>query len=203
MIRWALWLLAGLILGGVVHFATILLLPRTATRDAYARLEPITRVNAFTLLPAPRPDQAVVPFMDPAFATAVCRYDLSNGSVKLTAPVSQAYTSVTFYTRAGIAFYAINDRAAGRRTVELDLMTSAQHEALPTEEDVTAADRLIVESPTPAGLIVVRALIPEPALQSMANAAVSAAQCKQQLESVPQKVEPAPQKPEKPSRKRL
>jgi uncharacterized membrane protein len=203
MIRWALWLLAGLILGGVVHFATILLLPRTATRDAYARLEPITGVNAFTLLPAPQPDKAVIPFMDPAFATAVCRYDLSRGSVKLTAPVSQAYTSVTFYTRAGIAFYAINDRAAGRRTVELDLMTSAQHEALPTEEDVTAADRLIVESPTPAGLIVVRALIPEPALQPMANAAVSAAQCKQQLESVPQKVEPPPPpKPEKPSRKR-
>jgi uncharacterized membrane protein len=202
MIRWALWLLAGLILGGVVHFSTILLLPRTATRDAYARLEPITRVNAFTLLPAPQPNQAVIPFMDPAFATAVCRYDLSDGSIKLTAPVSQAYTSVTFYTRAGVAFYAINDRAAGRRTVELDLMTPAQHEALPTEEDVTAADRLIVESPTPAGLIVVRALIPEPALQSMANAAVSAAQCKPQADSEPQKVETAPQKPEKPSRKR-
>jgi uncharacterized membrane protein len=203
MIRWALWLLAGLILGGVVHFATVLLLPRTATRDAYARLEPITRVNAFKLLPAPRPDQAVIPFMDPAFATAVCRYDLSRGSVKLIAPVSQAYTSVTFYTRAGIAFYAINDRAAGRRTVELDLMTPAQHEALPTEEDVTAADRLIVESPTPAGLIVVRALIPEPALQPMANAAVSAAQCKEQPDNVPQKVENAPQKPEKLPRKRL
>ena len=62
----------------------------------------------------------------------------------------------------------------------LDLMTTAQHEALPAEEDVTAADRLIVESPTPVGLIVVRALIPEPALQPMANAAVSAAQCKGQ-----------------------
>ncbi len=76
---------------------------------------------------------------------------------------------------------------------------------MPTEEDVTAADRLIVESPTPAGLIVVRALIPEPALQPMANTAVSAAQCKEQPENVPQKVEPAPapQKPEKPSRKRL
>jgi uncharacterized membrane protein len=180
MIRWLLWLLAGLILGGVVHLATILLLPRTATRDAYARLTPITRVNAFTLLPAPQPDQAVIPFMDPAFATAVCRYDLTRGPLKLTAPVSQAYTSVTFYTRSGIAYYAINDRAAGRRTVELDLMTPAQHEALPTEEDVTAADRLIVESPTPAGLIVVRALIPEPALQPMANAAVSAARCRGQ-----------------------
>lgn len=203
MIRWALWLFAGLILGGVVHLATILLLPRTATRDAYARLEPITPVNAFKLLPAPQPDQAVIPFMDPAFATAVCRYDLSRGSLKLTAPVSQAYTSVTFYTRSGIAFYAINDRAAGRRTVELDLMTPTQHEALPTEEDVTAADRLIVESPTPAGLIVVRALIPEPALQPMANAAVSAAQCRGEPDNVPQKVETAPQKPEKLLRKRL
>ena len=133
MIRWLLWLLAGLILGGVVHLASILLLPRTATRDAYARLTPLTRVNAFTLLPAPQPDQAPIPFMDPAFATAVCRYDLTRGSIKLTAPVSQAYTSVTFYTRSGVAYYAINDRAAGRRVVELDLMTHAQREALPTE----------------------------------------------------------------------
>jgi uncharacterized membrane protein len=180
MIRWLLWLLAGLVLGGVVHLATILLMPRTASRDAYARLQPVAPVNVFTLLPAPQPEQAALPFMDPAFATAVCRYDLTAGSVKLTAPVSQAYTSVTFYTRNGVAYYAINDRAAGKRVVELDLMTPAQREALPTEEDVTAADRLIVESPTPSGLIVVRALIPEPGLAPMANAAVSAAKCRVQ-----------------------
>ena len=102
MIRWVLWLLAGVLLGGVVHLATILLLPRTATRDAYARIEPIVPVNSFTLLPAPQSDNAPLPFMDPAFATSVCRYDLSNGWLKLTAPVSQAYTSVTFYTRTGV-----------------------------------------------------------------------------------------------------
>ena len=38
MIRWALWLLGGLLLGGIVHLATVLLLPRTATQDAYTRL---------------------------------------------------------------------------------------------------------------------------------------------------------------------
>ena len=89
-----------------------------------------------------------MPFMDPAFATAVCRYDLSDGPLKLIAPVSQAYTSVTFYTRNSVAYYAINDRAAGRRAIELDLMTPEQHAELPEEEDVTAADRLIIESPT-------------------------------------------------------
>jgi uncharacterized membrane protein len=180
VIRWLLWLLAGLLLGGIVHLSTILLLPRTATRDAYARLSPITPVNAFTLLPAPTPAQAAIPFMDPAFATAVCRYDLSNGSIKLTAPVSQSYTSVTFYTRNGIAYYAINDRAAGRRQIELDLMTTKQREALPAEEDVTSADRLIVESPSLTGLIVVRAFSPEPGLLQMASSMASAAQCKPQ-----------------------
>ena len=68
-----------------------------------------------------------MPFMDPAFAVAVCRYDLSAGALKLRAPLSQAYTSVTFYTRNSVAYYAINDRAAGRRAIELDLMTEEQH----------------------------------------------------------------------------
>ena len=178
MTRWLLWTLAGLLLGGVVHLATILVLPRTATQDAYARLEPLTPVNAMTPIPGPTPDKAALPFMDPAFAVAVCRYDLANGPMKLTAPVSQAYTSVTFYTRRGIAYYGINDRAAGRRTIELDLMTTPQHDAMPEEADVTAADRLIIESPTTTGLIVVRMLSPEPGLMPMAQAALAAARCR-------------------------
>lgn len=178
MMRWALLILGGLLLGGIVHFATVIVLPRTATQDAYARLEPIVPVNTVTPLPEPGPDQAVMPLMDPAMATAVCRYDLSKGPLKLSAPVSPAYTSVSFYTRNDVAYYAINDRAAGRRIIELDLMTTAQREQLPEEEDVTAADRLIVESPTDTGLIAIRALAPEPGLMPKAQAAVAAASCR-------------------------
>jgi len=180
MMRWLLWILAGVLLGGIVHLATILALPRTASQDAYARLAPITPVNAMTPIPAPTPANALLPFMDPAFAVAVCRYDLSAGAMKFTAPVSQAYTSVTFYTRYGVAYYAINDRAAGRRLIELDLMTTAQRDDLPDDENVTAADRLIIESPTPTGLIVVRALSPEPGLMPMAQASLTGARCRTQ-----------------------
>ncbi|HZE46850.1 MAG TPA: DUF1254 domain-containing protein [Xanthobacteraceae bacterium] len=180
MMRWLLWILAGVLLGGIVHLATILALPRTASQDAYARLAPITPVNAMTPIPAPTPANALLPFMDPAFAVAVCRYDLSAGAMKFTAPVSQAYTSVTFYTRYGVAYYAINDRAAGRRLIELDLMTTAQRDDLPDDENVTAADRLIIESPTLTGLIVVRALSPEPGLMPMAQASLTGARCRTQ-----------------------
>jgi len=177
MIRLALWPLGGVLLGGTVHLASVLLLPTLATQDAYSRLAPIAPVNEVKPIPAPTPENATMPFMDPAFAMAVCRYDISEGPLKFSVPVSLAYTSVSFYTRAEVAYYAINDRAAGRRVIELDLMTSEQRGELPENEDITAADRLIVESPTTTGLIVIKALAPEPGLLAAAQAAAAAAKC--------------------------
>jgi uncharacterized membrane protein len=182
MIRWLLLLLVGMVLGAIVHLATIMILPRTATQDAYLRLSPIAPVNAVATLPIPTPDGALMPFMDPAFAAAVCRYDLSQGPLKFAVPVSLAYTSVSFYTRYDIAYYAINDRAAGRRVIELELMTTEQRAQIPEEEDITAADRLIIESPTITGLIAIRVLAPEPGLMPMARGTVAAAQCRRQEE---------------------
>jgi uncharacterized membrane protein len=177
MIRAILWILGAVLLGGIVHLSTVLAMPQAAKQDAYSRLVPLTPVNAMVPLASPTPESAVMPFMDPAFAAAVCRYDLSGGMLKLIAPVSQAYTSVTFYTRRSVAYYAINDRAAGRRTIELDLMTPEQHAEVPEEEDVTAADRLIIESPTAMGVILLRALAPEPGQMTMARRALAAATC--------------------------
>ena len=177
MIRWLLLLLGGALLGGIVHLATIIVLPRTATQDAYSRLSPIAPVNSVTTLPEPTPEKAVMPLMDPAFASAICRYDLSQGPMKLTVPVGLAYTSVSFYTNRDIAYYAINDRSAGRRAIELDLMTPAQRAEMPEDEEITAADRLIVESPSLTGIIAIRALAPDAGLMPMAKRTIDAARC--------------------------
>ena len=133
-----------------------------------------------------------MPFMDPAFAMAICRYDLSGGPIKLTVPVSQAYTSVSFYTRNEVAYYAINDRSAGRKVIELDLMTEAQHNELPEDEEVTAADRLIIDSPTATGLIVLKALAPEPGLMPQAQASLAASSCAVQTDAPPPPKQPEP-----------
>jgi len=180
MIRLLLWIFGGTLLGGIVHLATVLILPSLATQDAYSRLAPIAPVNIVTPLPPPTPEAAAVPFLDPAFAMAVCRYDLSEGPIKFSVPVSPAYTSVSFYTRSEVAYYAINDRAAGRRVIELDLMTSEQRGDLPGDEEVTAADRLIVESPTETGLILIKALAPESGLLPAARSALANARCQVQ-----------------------
>jgi uncharacterized membrane protein len=180
VIRLALWLLGAVLLGGIVHLTTVLLLPRMATQDAFARVSTIAPVNTVVPVPAPTPEKSVMPFMDPAFAVAVCRYDLTRSPLKFSVPISQAYTSVSFYTRNDVAYYAINDRAAGRRVIELDLMTTAQRAELPENEEITRADRLIVTSPTATGLIVIRALVPESGTATSARSALAAAQCRPQ-----------------------
>lgn len=199
MIRLAFTVIAGVLLGLIVHLVAVLALPRIATQDAYSRLTPMTKLNAVTQLAVADPANAPMPFMDPAFAIAICRYDLSGGPIKLAVPVSQAYTSVSFYTRSEVAYYAINDRSAGRKVIELDLMTPAQHADLPEQEDVTSADRLIIDSPTETGLIVMKALAPEPGLMPQAQASLAASKCEVHTEPTPAKqVEASPPPPPTP-----
>jgi len=59
-------------------------------------------------------------------------------------------------------------------------MTAAQRAELPEDQDITAADRLIVTSPTITGLIVIRALVPESGWIPAARNALAAAQCRPQ-----------------------
>jgi uncharacterized membrane protein len=187
MIRLIFTIVAGVLLGVVVHLVSVLALPRIASQDAYSRLTSMTEPNAVTALPLADPGNTLMPYMDPAFATAVCRYDLSGGPIKLAVPVTQAYTSVSFYTHSDVAYYAINDRSAGKKVIELNLMTEAQHADLPEDEDVTAADRLIIDSPTSTGLIVLKALAAEPGMMPQAQASLAAATCKVQSEPPPAK----------------
>ena len=103
------------VLGGLVHLTTVLAIPRLALEDAYARIERVGPANEVHLMPSPTPFEAVLPRLDPSFAHAVCRYDLRDEPLRVTIPLASDYMSVSFYTRHGMPFYALNDRAAGRQ----------------------------------------------------------------------------------------
>ena len=75
-----------------------------------------------------------------------------------------------------LGFDGVEDVRMGK-VIELDLMTEAQHSALPEDEEVTAADRLIIDSPTETGLIVLKALAPEPGLMPQAQTSLAASSC--------------------------
>ena len=179
------WITGALILAGIVHLASILLMPALASRDAFARLAALAPSNRLVLLPPPLPGREAIPLVDPQTATGVCRYDLREGPLRLQATVSgDSLLAISFHQRRGQVFYAVTDRAAVRGRIDAVLVTPAQLDALeagdPGEEP--APDLRLVSS-TPEGYIVVRALAERPDDMRGAEARVMAVACN--TESVP------------------
>jgi uncharacterized membrane protein len=156
------WIVAGLLLGVAVHIVSVFALPRLAPDDARARLSEVATINRLTTLSGRA--SVVLPLADPAFETAVCRFDLTSGPLHVRAPVTTHYTAIALYTSTGLAFGAINDRAATRRVLDLFVVTQAQRREITTDEDETAADNLILVSPTTEGFVLIRALAVQPSL---------------------------------------
>ncbi len=165
-----------LVLAALVHLVTILAMPFLAQRDAYRRLAEGRPVNELVLLADTTPAGSPLPMMDPAFVHAVCRYDLAKQPLKVRVPATADYTSVSFYTARGVGFYALSDQAAGR-VIELDLMTLAQKAALPEDEEITAADRLVVASPSTTGIVMVRAFSRDRDMREVVRHQLEAATC--------------------------
>ncbi|MEW6254986.1 MAG: DUF1254 domain-containing protein [Pseudomonadota bacterium] len=160
----------------MVHLVSILAMPLLAQNTAFQRLSRLAQPNQMTLLPDATPQTMTLPMTDPAFVTAVCLYDLRDRPLRLRVPASEDYTSVSFYTARGVAFYALNDQAAGR-VIELDLLSPAQRAALPEDEEITAADRLVVESPSERGIALIRAYARFPDLRPQIRRQLEAASC--------------------------
>jgi uncharacterized membrane protein len=77
--RTVLWLLAGVVLGGVIHLAVILSLPSLAANAAWAHRLSMRWAGRWCFHRSPRRPNAL--HLDPELAYAVCRMDLRQGPV--------------------------------------------------------------------------------------------------------------------------
>lgn len=173
-------LLGAVLTAGLVHIVAILIIPRYATNDAYARLSRLGQVNQTILLPtAGTPQARLFPYLDPAIAAAFCRYDLSNGPVRVKAPITRyEFSSISFHTRRGDIFYALTDRAATQNALEALVVTDKQLRAISAHdsEDETPRELRIV-SATNEGFVLMRSFSQEPSLVSEAEERARGLKC--------------------------
>jgi uncharacterized membrane protein len=173
------YLAAVLIVAALVHLIVILIIPLVATRDAFARLAALGPVNATIVLARPSPSEARFPYGDPALARAFCRYDLSNGPIRVKAPVGRAaFASLSFHSKRGAVLYALTDRAATHGMMEAVVVTPAQLRVFVAhdDEDNPSQDLRIV-STTNEGFVLMRAFSELPSLYEAAQQQTKGLSC--------------------------
>jgi len=170
---------AILIVGALVHFLAILIIPVVATRDAYARLQDLGPVVATIALTRPGPAERRFPYADPALASAFCRFDLSAGPMRVRAPVGRAgFASLSFHSRRGAVFYAMTDKAATHGLMEAVVVTPSQLRVLAAHDDEdNPSEDLRIVSATDEGFVVMRAFSELPSLYAAAEAQAKSLSC--------------------------
>jgi uncharacterized membrane protein len=169
---------SAILLAGIVHFVVILATPWVASRDAYARLSGMGRVDEIVALPPADPSRRLLPYADPAVAAAFCRYDLAAGPIRVRAPTGRAFSSISFHTRRGLAFYALTDKAGAQGTIEAVLATPDDVRSLAARDDDEAPSRdLRIAAPEREGYVMVRVFSETPSLRAEAEAEARRLSC--------------------------
>ena len=180
------WIAGCLVVAGIVHLASIFAMPQLAPRDAFARMSAAAPLHRQTLLPATAPT-AGGPFDDPAFAQGVCRYDLSQGPVRMRATLPpDALMLISFHGRQGQIYYSMTDRSATRGKLDVLLVTRRQLDEVEANdpEDELPQDLRII-TPSLEGFVLFRALAEFPGEMEDARKRIQSVFCGLDKEAKP------------------
>lgn len=151
------WVVAGLLLGGILHILAVLTMPERADGTAMARIANAAEVNVATVLPPVRPGNQLFAYMAPDVRYVLCRYDISKDPVAVRTPLLDPFWSIALYDAHGENFYTITGADLQRREAELILAPSDDgSSALPFGNDAPTT-AITVSVPERTGVLVIRA----------------------------------------------
>jgi len=172
------WLAIAVVTGGVIHILATLVVPQLTRASAWHRLAEKLPVNRMVVLPAATAGQQLLPFIGPDVRLAVCRYDLSQGPLLVTAVLPDKGWSLGLYSSDGDNFFAVPAQEFRRTEVRFALTPPAERLlgmfSWGRTVDVAASQ---VAVPQAEGLVVLRAPMRGRAFLSATEAALAGAQC--------------------------
>ncbi len=177
MTRTLLWVLAGVVLGGIVHIAVILTLPALATEGAWQRIAALGALNKLVVLAAPAADQPNPLRLDPELTYAVCQIDLRNGPGFVRGTLPSGFWSVAVYGQNGTILYSTTNRDGIGSNLDLGIFNAVQTRLLAEQQLDVAEGLLIVEARADDALAVVRLAPPHQAMRKRYEAALSQLTC--------------------------
>ena len=143
------WITAVIVAAGVVHAVAIVGFPRMMMAISHAVIVRMAPVN--TLYHAPRvtgENQAVIR-SSPDLIYSACAFDLTDGPLRITAPLTGHYMGLSCYGNDTNCFYARNDQQVGEGGFDFVLVG-------PADDPPTGVDAEIVRAPSSRGVLLFR-----------------------------------------------
>ncbi len=153
------WLLAGLMMGGIAHISSILLMPMLSGLDATTKLRSLGPVNKMQMLAPGNIGENLIPFQDPGAVIGICPFDVSIHPLRIRVGSGDALLSLVFLQSGGSSFYALSDKAGAKGALDVRLATAEQLgriEASDPEDQVIR--ELRVRAPNTTGIVLIRSI---------------------------------------------
>jgi uncharacterized membrane protein len=177
VIRTALYVAAGIILGGIIHIVVILTLPAFATTGSWDRVAALVPAGQVSLLPRVAPGTPNPLELDPDLSYAVCRLDLKKGAGTLSGTLPQAFWSLAVYGRNGTVIYSTTNRDGIGQTLDVGIFNADQTRLLAQQKLDVAEGLLIVESPADDIFVLIRLDPPHQAMRARYEKALAGISC--------------------------
>jgi uncharacterized membrane protein len=152
-------LLLAVVVGGLIHIAATMILPRFAKASAFQQLADALPVNRMRILPPIDVTTQPLPYIGPDVRLAVCRYDVSDGPVAVKVLLPDSGWMLALYTEAGDNFYVLPAQEGRAVNLTLTLIPRGERSfsLLSFGGRVTQTSISQVEVPRTKGFAVIRA----------------------------------------------
>ena len=177
MTRFLLWLLGGVVLGGIIHIVVILTLPRLAEDTVWTRVTALNATNKMVILPKVESGQPNPLGLDPEVIYGLCSVDLANGPTYLSGVLPDAFWSVALFNEAGTVTYSTTNRDGIGQVLQLGIFNAAQTRLLAQQQLDLAEGVLVVEATSDKLFAVVRLIPPHQAMRARFEQELSEASC--------------------------
>lgn len=177
MTRFLLWLVGGVVLGGIIHIIVILTLPALAEQSLWSRVAPLEADNTIVILPQVVAGEANPLGLDPEMVYGLCRVDLADGPAYVSGVLPDAFWSVALFNPSGIVTYSTTNRDGIGQTLELGIFNAAQTRLLAQQQLDIAEGLLVVESSSDQLLVLVRLAPPHQAMRQRFEQELSEVEC--------------------------
>lgn len=168
-------LLSGIAGAVLLHIIIILAIPAYAERDAWTKINALGPTEFFHILPMDKPGGLTS--ANPFIRTAVCRFDIAEKPVRITASGLAYYWSLAIFDPGANEVYSMNDRTATDKKLDIAVVTPLQMIGYRKSLPETLTDSVLIEFPGTTGYLVLRTVTPDASWELIVREFLSSAVC--------------------------